>query len=419
MTGTTAPLKEYEVIDSDVAVVMGTRPEMIKLALVVRQLGERARLIHTGQHFDDELSGQVQKHLGLPGPDVVLEGVGGQNRATQISTCMKALTREFERNKPSAVIVQGDTNTVSAAAQAANYAGIPLIHVEAGLRSHDRAMPEEINRLVAGTLADVHCAATVYNRRNLFFEGVDSNHIAVTGNTIIEATEASLALADSFTGPASQNLLPWSDGRDYVLATIHRPENTDTRHALERILSGLAEIAVPVLFVAHPRTRAAMRKFGLDHYADRLSVVDSVPHHEFLRLARSASLLVSDSGGLQEECTVLKKPLLVVRRSTERPESIDAGFARLLTPGESISHAANHLLIGNREQALASVPSPYGDGMASNRIAAIAVGLADGATPREAIGAAASQYPLTIASRFNYGLVEANLGDPMPKWDWM
>lgn len=406
-------------IDSDVAVVMGTRPEMIKLALIVRQLGERARLIHSGQHFDDELSGQVQKHLGLPDPDVVLEGVGGQDRATQISTSMKALAVEFERDRPSAVIVQGDTNTVSAAAQAANYAGIPLIHVEAGLRSHDRAMPEEINRLVAGALAEVHCAATANNRRHLVLEGVDSNHIAVTGNTIIEATEASLALADSITCPASRNLLPWSDGRDYVLATVHRPENTDTRHALERILSGLADIAVPVLFVAHPRTRAAMRRFGLDHYADRLFVVGSVPHHEFLRLARSASLLVSDSGGLQEECTVLKKPLLVVRRSTERPESIDAGFAQLLTPGKSISHAANHLLIGNREQVLASVPSPYGDGMASNRIAAIAVGLADGATTGEAIGAAGSLYPLTIAARFNHELVEANVADQIPKWDWM
>ncbi|WP_081736845.1 non-hydrolyzing UDP-N-acetylglucosamine 2-epimerase [Arthrobacter sp. MA-N2] len=406
-------------IDSDVAVVMGTRPEMIKLAHVVRHLGERARLIHTGQHFDDELSGQVQKHLGLPGPDVVLNGVGGQNRATQISTCMTGLATEFERRLPSAVIVQGDTNTVSAAAQAASYAGIPVIHVEAGLRSYDRAMPEEINRLVTGTLADVHCAATLNNRKNLFFEGVDSNHITVTGNTIVEATEASLALADSFASTTSKSNLPLSFGRDYVLATIHRPENTDTRDALERILLGLTEIVVPVLFIAHPRTRAAMRKFGLDHYAERLSVVDSLPHHEFLRLARSASLLVSDSGGLQEECTVLKKPLLVIRRSTERPESIEAGFAQLITPGESISDTANHLLIGNREQVLASVPSPYGDGMASNRIAAIALRVADGAAPKEAIAETNSLYPLTIAFRFTSGPVETRRADQLPSWDWM
>lgn len=377
-------------IDSDVAVVMGTRPEMIKLAPVVRHLGERARLIHTGQHFDDELSGQVQAHLGLPIPDTVLEGVGGQDRTTQISTCMKALAGEFERNKPAAVIVQGDTNTVSAAAQAANYAGIPVIHVEAGLRSNDRAMPEEINRLVAGTLADVHCAATVNNRRNLLFEGVSPDRIAVTGNTIVEATEASLAFSFSDGG---RGKLPWSDGRDYVLATVHRPENTDSRPALERVLSGLAGITAPVLFVAHPRTRAAMRRFGLECYGDSLSMIDSIPHNEFLRLARSAALLVSDSGGLQEECTVLKKPLLVVRRSTERPESIEAGFAQLLTPGENIGDAANRTLLGDRESVLSSVPSPYGDGMASHRIAVIAAGIADGATPREAIGAALSLHP--------------------------
>lgn len=404
-------------IDSDVAVVMGTRPEMIKLAHVVRHLGDRARLIHTGQHFDDELSGQVQKNLGMPGPDVVLTGVGGRDRATQISTCMKALAEEFESKKPKAVIVQGDTNTVSAAAQAANYAGIPVIHVEAGLRSYDRAMPEEINRLVAGALADIHCAATVNNRKNLFFEGVDSSSIAVTGNTIVEATEASLMYADGLHSPASRNNLPWGDGRDFALATVHRPENTDTRHALDRILSGLADIAVPVLFVAHPRTRAAMRRFGLEHYGDRLSIIDSIPHHDFLRLARMAVLLVSDSGGLQEECTVLKKPLLVVRRSTERTESIDAGFAQLLTPGESISQAANQLLISNRERSLASVPSPYGDGMASRRIAAIASLVADGAAPHEAITEAASLYPLTIAARFNPGLQAVTELDH--KWEWM
>lgn len=378
--------------DPDVAVVMGTRPEMIKLAPIVPHLGERARLIHTGQHFDDELSGQVQAHLGLPIPDVVLEGVGGQDRTTQISTCMKALAEEFERNRPAAVIVQGDTNTVSTAAQAANYAGIPVIHVEAGLRSNDRAMPEEINRLVAGTLADVHCAATVNNRRNLLLEGVDPDRIAVTGNTIVEATEASLALAGGFSD-AVRGKLPWSDGRDYVLATVHRPENTDSRPALERVVSGLADITAPVLFVAHPRTRAAMRRFGLECYGDSLSMIDSIPHHEFLRLARSAALLVSDSGGLQEECTVLKKPLLVVRRSTERPESIETGFAQLLTPGENIGHAANQILLSDRESVLSSVPSPYGDGMASHRIAVIAAGIADGATPREAIAGAMSQYP--------------------------
>ncbi|MFJ4223536.1 non-hydrolyzing UDP-N-acetylglucosamine 2-epimerase [Microbacterium sp. NPDC089695] len=376
-------------IDSDIAIIMGTRPEMIKLAHIVRLLGDRARLIHTGQHFDDELSGQVQKHLGLPGPDVVLEGVGGHDRSTQIATCMQALAEEFRRDRPKAVIVQGDTNSVSAGAQAANYAGIPVIHVEAGLRSHDRGMPEEINRLVAGVIADVHCAATPYNVDNLRAEGVAPERIALTGNTIVEATAASLELADSLGGDPSTRS---HDGGDFVLATIHRPENTDTAEALDRVLRGLAAIPLPVRFVAHPRTRAAMRRFGLEHHTERLTVVDSVAHHEFLRLARSARLLVSDSGGLQEECTVLRTPLLVVRRSTERPESIDAGFARLVTPDMSIADAAEIALRPRDDAEELRAPSPYGDGLASHRIAAIAVSIADGASPEDAVRAAAGSF---------------------------
>ncbi|MFE4198063.1 non-hydrolyzing UDP-N-acetylglucosamine 2-epimerase [Paenarthrobacter sp. NPDC056912] len=380
-------------INSDVAVVMGTRPEMIKLVHVVRQLGDRVRLIHTGQHFDDELSGQIQSSLGLPHPDVVLKDVGGQSRSRQIATCMQAISEEFDRQKPAVAIVQGDTNTVSAAAQAANYAGVPLIHVEAGLRSFDRAMPEEINRLVAGALADVHCAATEANRWNLASSGTDSDTIALTGNTIVEATHASLAFADS-QGPHS-TLDKWGN-TDFALATIHRPENTDSAQALERFLAGLAGINLPVLVAAHPRTRAAIERWGLNRYYGPLTFIDSVPHHDFLRLARAANLLVSDSGGLQEECTVLKKPLVVVRRSTERPESIAAGFAQLVTPEQSISRVANQVLDSNQEHALAAISSPYGDGLASLRIANLASLIADGSVPSEAIAKTAQTYPLLL-----------------------
>lgn len=382
--------------ERDIAVVMGTRPEMIKLAPVVRHLGERARIIHTGQHFDDELSGQIQEFLGLPDPDIVLGGVGGQDRSTQIATALAASASEFARQRPRAVIVQGDTNTVSAASQAANYAGIPLIHVEAGLRSHDRAMPEEINRILAGALADIHCAATPENRLNLLAEAVDAPAVAVTGNTIIEAVEASLAFADS--GPAvSAAAVAGVAGDGFVLATIHRPENTDTPEALERVLAGLAAVEAPVLFVAHPRTRAAMQRFGLESYREKLTLIDSIPHHEFLSLARSAALLISDSGGLQEECTVLKKPLLVVRRSTERPESVQAGFARLITPEQDLALAANQALSAGGGGTLMGIPSPYGDGRASQRIALIAQHTADGATIQDAITSADEALPFSQA----------------------
>lgn len=373
-------------MSSQVAVVLGTRPEIIKLAPVIGQLGGAAQVIHTGQHYDHELSGQFMQTLGIGEPDVVLQGIGGRDRSTQIATAIQALADQFRRDRPAVVVVQGDTNAVSAGAQAANYAGIPVVHVEAGLRSYDRAMPEELNRLVTGMLTDVHCAATTHNRDTLQSEGVPSSRIAVTGNTIVEATLSSLTHGD---GRIGKHFPSGAAPEGYVLATVHRPENTDTRAALRRVLSGLRRIEAPVVLAAHPRTRAAIKRFDLAPYLDGLLLIDSPGHADFLDLALRARLIVSDSGGVQEECSVLKKPLLVMRRSTERPESIDAGFARLVTPGSDIADEANQIL---RDPALASVLAntdcPYGDGKASLRIAAICRALANGASVEDATAAA-------------------------------
>lgn len=372
----------------DIAIVLGTRPEIIKLAPVIRELGDRAWVIHTGQHYDRELSGQFLEQFGIGDPDVVLEGVGGADRGTQIATALLALTALFRDKRPSAVIVQGDTNAVSAGAQAANYAGIPVIHVEAGLRSHDRAMPEELNRLVVGTLADVHCAATEHNADNLRSEGVAEDRIIVTGNTIVEATLASL---EQGTGRTGHHFPCGTTPPHFVLATIHRPENTDTKDALERVLTGLVHIGLPVLFLAHPRTRHAAQRLGLGHLLKQLHTIESVGHSELLDLAQAATLLVSDSGGLQEETTVLGKPLLVVRRSTERPESIDAGFARLVTPDDDIAAIARETLLARGFGTdLRRTRSPYGDGHASARIAQMARHIGDGHTPATAIEAVRS-----------------------------
>lgn len=392
----------------DIAVIMGTRPEMIKLSHLIAELGEAAQIVHTGQHFDNELSGQVQGSLNMRVADVVLENVGGKSRSEQISTCMAALSRQFELERPKVVVVQGDTNTVSAGAQAANYAGIPVIHVEAGLRSHDRAMPEEINRLVAGVLADVHCAATLSNRDNLLIEGISAEKVALTGNTIVEAVQSSLAIPSTPGSPAKSYGL---DGRRYVLATVHRPENTDSKPALERILAELSQINAPVLFVTHPRTRAAMTRFGLSHYGQYFTMIDSVAHHELLSLASNAALLISDSGGVQEECTVLKKPLLVVRRSTERQESIDAGFAQLITPDLSILEAATKQL-SQPVEILESIASPFGDGLASKRIAHICRQLAENRKPADAIMQADTLYP----RQFLDARAELNL--TQDSWAW-
>lgn len=367
----------------DIAIVLGTRPEIIKLAPVIRELGSRALVIHTGQHYDRELSGQFLEQFGIGEADVVLDGVGGAHRGKQIATAIGALSTLFAAEAPKVVIVQGDTNAVSAGAQAANYAGIPVIHVEAGLRSHDRAMPEELNRLVVGALADIHCAATEHNAENLRREGISEERIAVTGNTIVEATRQSLSHRRSTpTRFFARGRVP----ERFVLATIHRPENTDTRESLARVLTGLGDIDAPVLLLAHPRTRAAIERFGLDGLLDRLLVAESADHQEFLALATRAALLVSDSGGLQEECTVIGTPLLVVRRSTERPESIDAGFAELITPDHDIAAAANRLL-ANGPRDLSDRPCPYGDGRASIRIARIALDIAERTGVADATGA--------------------------------
>jgi UDP-N-acetylglucosamine 2-epimerase (non-hydrolysing) len=274
----------------------------------------------------------------------------------------------FAADRPAAVVVQGDTNTASAGAQAASYAGIPVVHVEAGLRSFDRAMPEEVNRCLAGVLADVHCAPTPGAVANLRSEGVPAGKIVLTGNTIVEATLAMLPPAAETAGLAAEF---GCEPGEYVLATIHRPENTDDPDRLETILTELSKLGLPVLLPLHPRTRLAISRYGLGPALDRLRAIPPAGHKTFLSLSQHARLLVSDSGGVQEECTVVKKPLIVIRNSTERPESIAAGFAHLLRPGPQIGALGRQLISDPQLAArLAATPCPYGDGQASARIAA-------------------------------------------------
>ena len=356
-----------------VALVVGTRPEIIKLAVLSKQLGERGYLVHSGQHYDENLSEAFFDTFGLTPPQLRLDGVGGASRAEQFSRVLGQLGRHFRDRRPDTVVVQGDTNTAAAAAQAAHFAGIRVVHVEAGLRSNDRAMPEEINRMLVGVVADVHCAPTELAADNLRRAGVDPRGVHVTGNTVVEAT------LDCLPGPdeAAQVLAGYGVEPDrYVLATVHRPENTDHAGRLDAILTELAKLALPVVFPAHPRTQAAARRLGLSAALERLAPVAPVGYRAFLALAGHARLLISDSGGIQEECTVLKKPLIVVRASTERPEAVESGFAHLVQPGPAITATARRLLEDDGLAArLAATPSPYGDGLASRRIAQLITAL--------------------------------------------
>jgi UDP-N-acetylglucosamine 2-epimerase (non-hydrolysing) len=329
-------------------------------------LGPAAWLIHSGQHTDEELSGVFFAAAQLPAPET-LSGICGEPRHVQIGRMVEQFGALFTRRRPAAVVVQGDTNTASAAAQAGNYAGVPVVHVEAGLRSFDRGMPEEMNRCVIGVLADLHCAPTEHAAANLRAEGVPASRIVLTGNTIVEATLR--MVPDDATGRALAADAGVEPGR-YVLATIHRPENTDDPQRLQTILDELSKLGLPVLLPLHPRTRLAAQRHGLTVELERLRLISPADHQTFLGLARHARLIVSDSGGVQEECTVLKRPLIVVRNSTERPESIDAGFAHLVQPGPQIGDLGRQL-IGDAglSERLAGIPCPFGDGTASERIA--------------------------------------------------
>ncbi|MFH9264770.1 non-hydrolyzing UDP-N-acetylglucosamine 2-epimerase [Streptomyces sp. NPDC017546] len=369
--------------DRTVAVVLGTRPELVKLAELIRLLGPAARVVHTGQHYDEALSGAFLDELGLPEPEF-LSGVGGQSRAVQVAAALAALDERFAARPPRAVVVQGDTNAALSGALVANARSIPLIHVEAGLRSHDRAMPEEHNRVLIDRLADVLCAATPENRASLLAEGVSDARIAVTGNTVVEAVRDNLPPRQERAQLLSSLGLE-ADG--YVVATLHRPENTDDPAALNAVLCQLAAISrtMRVILPLHPRTRARIEDAGLWPLLDGLTVIDPTAYGTFLALARHAALLVSDSGGVQEETTVLGRPLVVVRRSTERPEAF-ADFADLVEPGPGIGVAVRRRLAeGPRElRRLAALPSPYGDGTASHRIAELITQVIPRDTPRTA-----------------------------------
>lgn len=350
-----------------VALILGTRPEVIKLAGVARLLGDRGYIVHSGQHYDDSLSRTFFDTYGLPMPEVKLELVGGATRTDQFAAILGQLGKVFGDSRPAAVVVQGDTNTAAAGALAASFLDIPVVHVEAGLRSYDRAMPEEINRQLVGVVADLHCAPTETSSRQLIAEGVDPARVLLTGNTVVEAVLAQLPDAQQ-RGALLRRSGVVEDG--YVLATIHRPENTDDPRRLGRVLAALGGLDLPVVLSLHPRTLACIKRFDLDYLLDTIRVVGPLDHPTFLGLARHARLLVSDSGGVQEECTVLKRPLVVLRNSTERPEAIDAGFARRHVPDEHLRETLREALADSAWAAsLADLPSPYGDGTASIRIA--------------------------------------------------
>jgi UDP-N-acetylglucosamine 2-epimerase (non-hydrolysing) len=346
-----------------IAVVYGTRPEAVKLRGVVALLGRDACPIHTGQHYDPEMAASFESGIGFPPPEHRL-AIGGGSRGRQIADATVGLESLFAAERFAAVIVQGDTNTALTGALAANVARLPLVHVEAGLRSWDREMPEEHNRTVVDHLADLCCAPTVTSAENLAHEGISGDdRVAVTGNTVVEAV---LALRPDRAATTAILAARGVERDRFVLATFHRPENVDDPEVLSAILGELAALPIPVVLPLHPRTAVRAAEAGLEPLLDKLLVAPPVGYREFLGLMGAAALLVSDSGGVQEESSVVKRPVIVVRRSTERPEVLGT-FSRLVPPGPGVAAAATEWLddIAAVHERLAALPSPYGDGHAS------------------------------------------------------
>jgi UDP-N-acetylglucosamine 2-epimerase (non-hydrolysing) len=351
-----------------ISIVIGTRPEIIKMSPVIRaskRTGTEFSVLHTGQHYSYEMDRIFFQELELPEPQYNLD-VGSGTHAVQTARILTGIENIYLSDPPDIVLVQGDTNTVLAGALAASKLHIPVGHVEAGLRSFDRTMPEEINRIVADHIADYLFAPTELSRQYLINEGIDTKKISVTGNTVVDAVFQNRRIAKK-----NQGLLrEWglSPGK-YLLVTVHRAENVDNKSRLAGIMRGIERVAkewdLPVLFPVHPRTRKMMQEFGIN--AGDISLIQPVGYLEFLGLETDARLILTDSGGVQEEACILNVPCVTLRENTERPETLTAG-ANLLagTDAGKIQEISRKMMNSRREWK-----NPYGDGKAAERIVRI------------------------------------------------
>jgi len=312
----------------DIIAVVGARPNFMKVAPLVPVLtraGHRVRLAHTGQHYDDSMSNVFFRDLDIPEPDWFL-GVGSGRHAVQTGTAMMLLEELLSAECPDAILVIGDVNSTLAAALAAVKIHIPIIHLEAGLRSFDMTMPEEVNRLVTDQVSALLLTPTVRACDNLRSEGVDPERIHFVGNIMAETLLRALPALSGKPRP-----IPGLEPGSYALATIHRPENTDSSERLASIASGLGGLNMPVVVPAHPRLEPLLAQAGVTA-SGTVSIVEPVGYLDMLALMREAAIVITDSGGIQEEACMLDVPCVTVRRNTERQETIDVGANRLCRP---------------------------------------------------------------------------------------
>jgi UDP-N-acetylglucosamine 2-epimerase (non-hydrolysing) len=357
--------------------VVGARPNYMKMAPLIRAFAGEPRmphavLVHTGQHYDYALNERLFSDLGMPAPDVNLE-VGSGSHAVQTAEVMKRFEPLLDQYEPSCVVVVGDVNSTLACSLVAVKRGVAVVHVEAGLRSFDRSMPEEINRVLTDQIADLLYTTERSALDNLVREGVDASRVHFVGNLMIDSLRAALPKAVA----PEQTLRKEGRGevalnRGFGVVTLHRPSNVDSPELLAALLETLKEISarLPLLWPMHPRTRANVERFGLLRYIDLPQLVCLQPqgYLEMVGLMKAASVVLTDSGGIQEETTALGVPCLTLRENTERPITVEQGTNTLVGAGlASLAAAVDGIIAGGGKRG--RLPELW-DGRCGARIAA-------------------------------------------------
>lgn len=352
--------------------IVGARPNFMKIAPIVREMKRRETdfqplIVHTGQHYDQAMSDSFFTDLGIPKPDFHLE-VGSASHAVQTAKIMTAFEPVVLEEKPDWVLVVGDVNSTIACALVCAKLGVKVAHVEAGLRSRDRTMPEEINRILTDAISDLLLTTSQDADENLKNEGVSEDKIKFVGNVMIDSLFYSLKLAEKSTAREDLSL----SANDYAVLTLHRPSNVDERKVFGELLDALAAISekLPIIFPAHPRTRANVERFGLTETIanSNIRLIEPLGYLDFMRLYSGAKLVLTDSGGLQEETTALSIPCLTLRENTERPVTISMGTNILVgTNAEKIKQAAFKILSQENDSTGKKIP-PLWDGKAAERI---------------------------------------------------
>ena len=353
--------------------IVGARPNLPKIAPLIREMRRNPRihpiLVHTGQHYDEKLSEIFFRQMGIPAPDINLE-VGSGSHATQTAEVLKRIEPVLIEQKPDLVLVVGDVNSTVAVSLAAAKLLIPVAHVEAGLRSFDRTMPEEINRVLTDAIADFLFVTEEDAIENLVKEGRPRSAIHFVGNVMIDSLRTFLPIAQRSDIGKELGLVGPDGWRPFAVLTLHRPSNVDSVDKLAGLLAAIDQIAaeVPVVFPVHPRTHQRLKAAGIRNHS-QLNLISPVGYLDFLCLLSKSAFVLTDSGGIQEETTALGVPCLTLRENTERPITISQGTNRLVgTCPKDIVKAARDILAGNGKAG--NIP-PLWDGRAAERIVQI------------------------------------------------